>query len=161
MDKGSTKTRALAEQKPGMDKTTDDLGALLVGVDTTSIHLVYDRTAAVLYGAALRMTGNEDQACTILRTVFHDLLLPGNGFTPDQGRPLLWLLRRVHGAGCTLLQEHSRKEGRAGPEHEYDQKLYLSLRCHALSASNVKDVTDGRAMGERAVLSNLRRNMPR
>ena len=164
MDKGSTKTQgALAEQKPGMDKTTDDLGALLVGVDTTSIHLVYDRTAAVLYGAALRMTGNEEQACTILRNVFNTIRMPGNGYTTDQGRPLLWLLRQVHAAGSALLKRSGvRAEGTTLPTSPVDQTLYLSLRCYALSTGTMEDHKPGdRVIGRHEVLNHLRRNMPR
>lgn len=132
-------------------------------VDAASIHAVYDRTAAVLYGAAMRMTGNEEQACTILRNVFNTIRMPGNGYTTDQGRPLLWLLRQVHAAGSALLKRSGvRAEGTTLPTSPVDQTLYLSLRCYALSTGTMEDHKPGdRVIGRHEVLNHLRRNMPR
>ncbi len=120
----------------------DEAGLLLTRIGASTLPLVYDRYAAVLYGAALRMTGNADQAATILKNVFIAIQDPGQRYSPDQGRPLMWLLRQVHRAGCALLK-HEAVHAANGPATS-DRDLHLLVRCYALvqSAPGAAQVAD-------------------
>ncbi|MBL7951892.1 MAG: hypothetical protein JNM62_09240 [Flavobacteriales bacterium] len=143
-----------------MNDPRDEAGLLLSDIGPSTVHVVYDRFASVLYGAALRMTGNEKQAATIVATVFIAIQRPEQRYTPDQGRPLIWLLRQVHAAGCAVLAK-----GTDAAHHDpatSDRDLHLLLHCFALvqHAPEGTDRTEG-PVEKRMRLKSLTRYSPR
>lgn len=118
----------------------DDGARLLAEVDNGSLDAVYDRFAAVLYGAAMRMAMNEKQAAVILEQVFLSILRPGERFDLDQGRPLLWLLARVHAIGISVLNLPEEADPALGTAA--GQGLHVRLRCFALAQHPVDGAPD-------------------
>jgi hypothetical protein len=134
----------------------DDGALLLATVDRASLDAVYDRFSAVLYGAAMRMAMNEKQAAMILERVFLSLLRPGERYSLDQGRPLLWLLARVHAIGASVLELPQPVDPASGTEAAQDRHLQVRLRCFALAQHPMDGANDpAPTSGVRPLLRNL------
>lgn len=70
----------------------DDVAVRFGAGDEQALALAYERTSSLVYGAALRATGNAADAADITQAVFVSAWRGRAGFDPDRGSLTAWLM---------------------------------------------------------------------
>jgi len=113
--------------------------------DRQALSQLYDRYAGVLYGTAMRIVNDPDEASDILRAVFLQIWNQPGAYDPWLGRPFHWALTLTRNLAIDRLrllkrryrfleeetgeQDHSASAWAAGPSEFIDQKKVASIRA--------------------------------
>jgi RNA polymerase sigma-70 factor (ECF subfamily) len=94
-----------------MSDTSSDVALLArcAGGDETGLGELYDRFAAVLYGLALRITGEPADAEEVVLDVFGQVWREAARFTADRGSPAAWLATITRSRALDLLRARARR----------------------------------------------------
>jgi len=113
--------------------------------DRQAFSQLYDRYASVLYGTALRIVNDPDEASDILRAVFLQIWNQPGAYDPWLGRPFHWALTLTRNLAIDRLRslkrhyrfleeetgerDRSASEWAAGPSEFIDRKKVASIRA--------------------------------
>lgn len=97
---------AKADLDPARNRLVAALKRVATG-DRAALRLVYDMTAAKLFGVCLRIAGDRDAAEDILQDVYLKVWQRAGRFDPDRASPVTWL--------CTIARNTAIDWRRARP----------------------------------------------
>lgn len=102
------------------DTTDEDLLQRVAAGDAAAFEALYDRYARRLYGLALRMFRNQDQAEDALQEAFSRIWLRARLYNPERGRAVFWLMRLGRNLYLDRLRARRRQEDRIEQDAYYD-----------------------------------------
>lgn len=97
----------------------DELAGRLRAGDTTALRAAYDRYGAAVLYLAQRLLGDKDEAEDVTRATFVAAWEGRDGFDPQRGTMLAWLLgiaRRKSADRCNSADRQRMEPGRTEPE---------------------------------------------
>lgn len=117
---------ALTEGRPQpRDRLADKL-TLASGGDEGAFAEVYDDTAHRVFGLALRVTGDSDQAEEVAQGAFADIWSQSARFDRTQGSAIAWVMSLAHRLAVESVRS-TRAEQRSGSEEAWTSPLPQAL----------------------------------
>ena len=120
---------------------TDLLARVALG-DRDAFNRLYTLTSAKLYGAALRITGQEDQAQDVLQEAYVSIWKNAGGYRSGVAAPMTWMSTIVRNRALDRLRRNKRPETHWDEPGDFDRvaaddpteehKLLLSEEAAAL-----------------------------
>lgn len=90
----------------------DDVAVRFAAGDEHALAAAYERTSALVYGAAMRATGNAADAADITQSVFVSAWRGRSGFDPQRGALTAWLMTITRRRIADHWEDRSRERRR-------------------------------------------------
>ena len=100
---------SVAEPDPGADAALEDCIVRIAGGDQNALADLYGRTRPAVYGFALSIVKNAQDAEDIPHDAYLQGWNPAGGYRA-QGKPMAWLLTITRNLAISRLREHGRTE---------------------------------------------------
>lgn len=113
-----------------MTDNTDPLQALLAEAaleDKDAFRLIYDTTAARLFGILLRILKQQDLAEEILQEVYLSIWDKAKTYHPEQGSPLSWMAAIARNRAINMLRQTDERTVKLSLSDDYNENLIETL----------------------------------
>ncbi len=90
----------------------DDVAVRFAAGDERALADAYERTSALVYGSAMRATGNAADAADITQSVFVSAWRGRGGFDPERGSLIAWLMTITRRRIADHWEDRSREQRR-------------------------------------------------
>jgi DNA-directed RNA polymerase specialized sigma24 family protein len=116
--------------------------------DASAFESLYDRHSPPMYAIALRILGQEDQACAALEAAFLALWEGRVNYAPSLGSPAAWLIRvaRDHAVAMRPARAAVHREAAPTPRQLVEDVFFAGNRVadiardYAIPESKVRDL---------------------
>lgn len=125
-----------------MTDIKDPLQALLAETalgDKDAFRLIYDTTAAKLFGILLRILKRQDLAEDILQEVYITIWDKAKSYHSEQGAPISWMSAIARNRAIDVLRRSDERTVKLSLSDEYDENLIEALLAQSTPLADPTD----------------------